>query len=1707
MSVQEDNTGQSSGQPAAGASESPAMAEMEERNRSLQESLSQKSAQLDCVNEIAKRLAGSLNADEVLRIAQEQLRKIIRPDLIVFYQIEGDKLINKEVGEFRPSLDHHGPDSKNIGECLCGLTALDGVPVFSENIETDPRCTLSECKDAGIKSFAALPIIFDGSVKGVLGLASLTPRDFEQEGPFLQTIAQHITWALHRSSLVEQERRNSEKLRSSLVNLERARNEIRRDHEALSSIIETSPCGIVTLDKDGRIVLANRVAENILGLTREEISSRMYNDRQFKITGVNGEPFPSERLPFSIVKSTGASVHGLVHAIETKGGQRSIIRINATPLKDDSDELTAVVATLEDITDELGRRKELDEQYSLMKGILHRAADGICICHNVEQYPFVRFTHWNPKMIQITGYTMDEINESGWYQTLYPEPETRRKAIERMTRMRRGDDISAEEWTIKTKSGSNRTLSISTSLLKQEDDSVHVLAIIQDVTDRKLAEDALQDHNLKLSQLNERLRNIVGATRKLAVCSTVKDMGRMVLEEFAHNMSAQGGSLYLIENDELVLSHTLDSDHVPHSIALPPKEGSAFRRVMDERRPILVEDFGSEPDLAGSGWDGYSDSSALIMPLSREDGEILGIISLHNRTLPPFTQQDKEIALILVSYTCEALRATHALEELKLSETRLRDFYDNAPVMMHSIDKKGIIRKVNNTWLSEMGYELEEVLGRPVLEFMAPESHGLLQSSLKEFWIDGRAKDIPYKYLKKNGQVFDVILSSVVMDDLFWGEISLTVAKDVTEQKLIEAALTEREEMFRTLFERAGDGIIVVDAQGPGLGKIVSANRAAAEMHGYDLEDFLKLTMEDLDTPEEADRMKGVLERVLDDEIVTVEHFHRKSDGTVFQMELSTGLIEIGDHKHLLSINRDITERKAAERKLVESEEFNRRLVHHAPVGILYLDIDGTLSFTNPACNRIFGVPEDKPSPILGVNMLDLPLVAQQPHIAKCFSELINEGKAQNDVEINYRSPLTNKDYVLLSSATPRLAADGSIAGSVVMLSDVTDRKRSEQAMRKIVEGVSGEVGEMFFQSSVRRLAEILEADYTHIGKIIKRDDKTIIRTLAYCEQGQLLDDFEYDLAGAPCEIAFQLGLCSYTEKVAEKFPNHKALQMKGIEAYVGICLYDSHGVPAGILASSYKRPLEKVEFFQAVLRIFASRAAAEIERMENEKALMEREATLNTLLQAAPIGIGQVTSGRRLGWTNQLLCDMLGYTGEELKGQSARILYETEEEFIRVGQVKHPEVLRRGRGTVETRMRRKDGDCFDAILSSSAIEAGDLSAGLVFTVMDVTERKQLEEQLMRSQKMEAVGTLAGGIAHDFNNLLQVIHGYADFALYELQPGQTGFSEITKIKNAARSAGELTKSLLTFSRRVESRLRVVDLSHEVEQATRILKRTIPKMINLELRLSKELKTIMADPAQLQQIVMNLAVNARDAMDQAGHLVIETYNAGLDEDYCRTHLGTKPGEYAVLSVSDTGCGISKDVMARIFEPFYTTKEVGKGTGLGLAIVYGIVQNHGGSVTCYSESGHGTTFKIYLPVFRGANEEVGGPAGRRAMVGGSETILIIDDEPRVRELGEMILKRFGYTVFGASNGKEGLEIFMREKDRIDVVILDLIMPEMSGRECLRAIMQAAPSTNVLIASGYDANGHLDAALDEGAKLYIKKPYDTRELLDAIRKTLDE
>lgn len=469
--------------------------------------------------------------------------------------------------------------------------------------------------------------------------------------------------------------------------------------------------------------------------------------------------------------------------------------------------------------------------------------------------------------------------------------------------------------------------------------------------------------------------------------------------------------------------------------------------------------------------------------------------------------------------------------------------------------------------------------------------------------------------------------------------------------------------------------------------------------------------------------------------------------------------------------------------------------------------------------------------------------------------------------------------------------------------------------------------------------------------------------------------------------------------------------------------------------------------------------------------------------------------------WANTSARREMKLSGKDILGEPCHAFWEkaSPHAFCPVEQVlktKQPQSARiRMEGT---------GKTYAVTISPVFDEAGQISH-LIHMAKDITVPLRMEDSLMRAQKMEAIGTLAGGLSHDFNNLLQVILGNAQLLKRKLPEKDAG-RELDAIIQAVRRGGDITRQLLTVSRRITSERKPMMLNPEIEDIYELLQGTLPKNISIELILDPNLKLISGDAAQISQILVNLAVNAAHAMPSGGNLVIETKNAELDSNYVEAHPELKPGNYVMLAVSDTGEGIPPEVRQHIFEPFFTTKDAELGTGLGLAMVYAIVKNHEGAVSCYSERGVGTAFKIYFPVVTEA-VAAAPSAEEAAWTGGKgETILLVDDERAIRHLGERMLELAGYRVLLAANGHEALEIYRKHRANIALVLLDLNMPVMNGEDCLKALRQMDSKIPVVIATGFSLSHERKEKVLAQCSAFISKPYHVNELLKELRKALD-
>jgi PAS domain S-box-containing protein len=537
---------------------------------------------------------------------------------------------------------------------------------------------------------------------------------------------------------------------------------------------------------------------------------------------------------------------------------------------------------------------------------------------------------------------------------------------------------------------------------------------------------------------------------------------------------------------------------------------------------------------------------------------------------------------------------------------------------------------------------------------------------------------------------------------------------------------------------------------------------------------------------------------------------------------------------------------------------------------------------------------------------------------------------------------------------------------------------------------------------------------------------------------------------------------------------------------------------------SDYRRAIIHLALFVFVAGLICSFNAA---LRSAQEGLRRSEINFRSLVTHAPYGVCRCDSAGILLDVNPALVAMLGYpSGAELVGSNLANLYADSQQWF--GLADYLRSLQKFHG-LNADWARRDRSIISVRLSGRAFRNEANTIFFELFAEDVTERRALEQQLRQAQKMEAVGRLAGGIAHDFNNLLMVISGYSEFLLERLGTDSTLRGHAQEIANAAERATSLTRQLLAFSRKQMLAPKIVDLNGVVTENVKMLTRLIGEDIDLVMVPGPDIGAVKADPGQIEQVIMNLAVNARDAMPHGGKLTIETANVTLDANYARFHAPVKPGDYVMLAISDTGMGMDADTQAHIFEPFYTTKGL-KGTGLGLSTVYGIVKQSEGYIWLYSEAGKGTSFKIYLPRFSATGEAL---ATQPALAAdsdqprpGHETILLVEDEENLRRLARQSLETQGYRVIDAPDGASAMKISQAHKGPIHLLLTDVIMPGMNGRELANQISPSRPEMRVLYMSGYTENhiGH-NGTLDEGITL-LQKPFTLPALKAKVREVLD-
>ncbi len=896
---------------------------------------------------------------------------------------------------------------------------------------------------------------------------------------------------------------------------------------------------------------------------------------------------------------------------------------------------------------------------------------------------------------------------------------------------------------------------------------------------------------------------------------------------------------------------------------------------------------------------------------------------------------------------------------------------------------------------------------------------------------------------------------------------------ETAEQEASRRALEESEQWFRNLAELLPEPVFEADL----TFRVTYANKKAFELFGYSREDFeAGLSGLDMLAPEYREEAQTALkERLEGVDPGVVEYTAVKKDGTRFPILFHAALFRLeGRPIGVRGIIVDITKQKAAEEIVRETERRFRSIVESSPMGVfLYqLEPDDRLVFAaaNPAASEILGVDA---TGFIGQTIEEAFPPLAETEIPGRYREAAKNGTPWHTLQVNY-------DHGDISGAFEVSAFQTGPNEVAVMFLDITERRRAEEAVRASEERLrlatrSGRIGVWEYEFEEDRL-QWDDLMYRLHGSP-RFDPADGIQRWRDCVHPHDLERAEGEFMaalppdGPPFDTEFRI----------RRLDDGETRYIRGL---------------AGIYRDQDGKAVKAVGTNWDIT-----------ESKRHEESLRDSEERFRSVIEQLNDATYILFEGR-FDLVNPRFCDLTGVSAKEAASPGFDFWDLVAPNSVPIIR-KRQEQRERGEdvpGIYEFDVLHKDGHSVRVEASVTEIDyrGGTAVLGLL---RDMTEQKALKEQLLLAQKMESIGRLSGGVAHDLNNLLTPIMGYGDLVMEGLSPEDNRREDVEEILKAALRARDLVRQLLAFGRQQTMEFKALDLNDMVRRFQSLLRRTIRSDIELRFRPDPNAPTIRGDQGQLEQVIMNLAVNAQDAMPDGGLLNIETTQVELDEAFVKERSGLTVGHYALLSVSDTGSGMDAETRDKIFEPFFTTKERGKGTGLGLATVYGIVKQHEGHLWVYSEPGHGTAFKVYLPLAdKSAIEQV---ALRHEVtdLGGTETIMVVEDEAMVRGLATRVLERHGYRVLDASDPQACLDFLDGYEESLDLLLTDVVMPGMNGRELYRKVRKVFPDAKVLYMSGYSEDIVAYRGVAEEGIPFIQKPFSVQGLATRVRRVLEE
>jgi two-component system, cell cycle sensor histidine kinase and response regulator CckA len=1000
--------------------------------------------------------------------------------------------------------------------------------------------------------------------------------------------------------------------------------------------------------------------------------------------------------------------------------------------------------------------------------------------------------------------------------------------------------------------------------------------------------------------------------------------------------------------------------------------------------------------------------------------------------------------------------------------------------------------EVNDAAVRIYGYLREEFLRMRLTDIRpsheVPRLLSAIQTQLKHVGNRGI-----WKHRRKNGEVFDAEVTTQGIP--FAGRDAwLAVAQDLSARRMAEEKVAERTAFLEALTDNNPLAIVAIDTER----RIQMCNPAFERMFGYGMDEVAGKGLECVVAiPGNERETIGLIETIKTDGAVCTLGKRRRRDGSTIDVRIiGVPLVVNGRRVGSFGLYEDVSERRGAENAQQRAEQRYRRIFENAIEGFFESTPAGHFLTVNPAMARIAGYssPEEM--------VREVHDIAAQLYVDPSVRKVVKKELEEKGILNNFECPMLRKDgsKIWISMNVRALRdANGKIVSHDGTAEDVTDRKRSElerQVTSEIIHAVSVTDNlDDLLRSVHSALKQVLEADNCFVA---------LLEASGRFQYPFFVDQF--DPAPGPEQIG--RGCAAYVFRTGQamiispermrELVGQGEVELNGTpsRSWLGVPLKTPSGTIGVLVVQSYTTANAYTQPDLNFLSSVGDQMALAIERKRTDTRVRDSEARLRVLIEQLPAILWTVNKDLRFTSSVGAGLARMGWKPNQAVGMTLSEFFETTDPaFMPIAA--HRRAI--AGEPVTFHVEWKDGSY--ACHAEPLRDASGGVQGAICMALDVTDRKQLEEQFRQAQKMEAVGRLAGGIAHDFNNLLMVIQGYADLLADRLPEGESLRRNAEQIQTAAQRATSLTQQLLAFSRKQMLAPKVLNVHSVVADMEKILRRLIGEDVELRTSTEHDLWLVKADRSQIEQVVMNLAVNARDAMPRGGRLTIETANVELDPSCVHTPAVLAPGKYVMLAVTDNGCGMDSNTQAHIFEPFFTTKEKGKGTGLGLATVYGIVKQSGGYIWVYSEAGHGTTFKIYLPKI----EEDSPLAAHDRRVDaislprGSEVVLLVEDERGVRELARQYLEMGGYTVLEAEDGHMALELASMHAGTIHLLMTDVVMPGISGREVAERIVAIRPGIKVLYMSGYTDQAAVHQGILEEDAVLLQKPF-TRALLAA-------